>query len=195
MNRNTDTENKELFDICDANGIPTGETVEREKAHAEGICHRTAHVWVIRRDRHGVLILMQKRSDDKDSFPGCFDTSSAGHIRAGDEPEESAVRELAEELGICAQPSELTFAGIFRNEYAKEFHGRMFRDNEVANVFVCEKDVNIAELNIQKEELSEVRWFDLEFVYQEKLRHNEEFCVPVEGLRTLMKYLGIEYQN
>ena len=58
-------------------------------------------------------------------------------------------------------------------------------------MFVCEKDVNIAELNIQKEELSEVRWFDLEFVYQEKLRHNEEFCVPVEGLRTLMEYLHL----
>ena len=34
----------ELFDICDENGIPTGKTVERSRAHREGIRHRTAHI-------------------------------------------------------------------------------------------------------------------------------------------------------
>ena len=32
----------EYLDIVDENGIPTGETVERETAHAKGIRHRTA---------------------------------------------------------------------------------------------------------------------------------------------------------
>lgn len=34
---------EEIFDIIDTQGNPTGETVTREKAHAEGIPHRTAH--------------------------------------------------------------------------------------------------------------------------------------------------------
>ena len=39
---------EELFDIVDENGNPTGETVSRSEAHAKGIMHRTAHIWVIR---------------------------------------------------------------------------------------------------------------------------------------------------
>ena len=39
----------ELLDIVDENGIPTGKTIERKIAHSEGIRHRTAHVWIIRK--------------------------------------------------------------------------------------------------------------------------------------------------
>ena len=60
---------------------------------------------------------------NKDSFPGRYDTSSAGHIQVGDEPLESAVRELSEELGIQANPDDLHFAGTFPIQYEKEFHG------------------------------------------------------------------------
>ena len=89
----------ELFDVIDSKGNPTGQIVSREKVHAEGIPHRTAHIWIIREKEGRVQILLQKRSQNKDSFPGKFDTSSAGHIQAGDEPLESALRELKEELG------------------------------------------------------------------------------------------------
>ena len=82
---------------------------------------------------------------NKDSFPGRFDTSSAGHIQAGDEPIESALRELHEELGIQAVKEDLDFAGTFRIQYEKEFHGKMFRDNEVAFVYVYQKPVNMKE--------------------------------------------------
>ena len=55
----------------------------------------------------GYDLLLQKRSKEKDSFPGCYDISSAGHISAGDEPLETALRELEEELGIKAEPEQL----------------------------------------------------------------------------------------
>ena len=67
----------EYFDIVDENGIPTGETVEREKAHESGIRHRTAHVWIVRKVKGRTQILLQKRCKSKDSFPGCYDISSA----------------------------------------------------------------------------------------------------------------------
>lgn len=73
----------EFLDVVDENGMPTGETVERSAAHANGIRHRTSHVWLLRRRSEGVEVLLQKRSDDKDSFPGCYDTSSAGIFRRG----------------------------------------------------------------------------------------------------------------
>ena len=97
---------EEIFDIVDENGQPTGETVTRSKAHAEGIRHRTAHIWVVPENGDKTEVLLQKRAMNKDSFPGRYDTSSAGHIQAGDEPLESAVRELSEELGIQADPAD-----------------------------------------------------------------------------------------
>ncbi len=36
---------EEIFDIVDENGQPAGGTVTRSQAHAEGIRHRTAHIW------------------------------------------------------------------------------------------------------------------------------------------------------
>lgn len=104
----------EYFDIVDEHGMPTGKTVSRKTAHEEGILHRTAHVWIIRPTAKGYDILLQKRSMEKDSFPGLYDTSSAGHILAGVEPLPSALRELKEELGIDADPQQLMYAGSFR---------------------------------------------------------------------------------
>lgn len=85
----------EIFDIVDEQGVPTGDTVSRAEAHAQGIRHRTAHVWIVRQHEGRDQVLLQHRSMEKDSFPGCYDTSSAGHIHAGDEPLTSALREMA----------------------------------------------------------------------------------------------------
>ncbi len=180
----------ELFDICDEQGNPTGATVERSEAHAHGICHRTAHIWIAKKENGRYKVLLQKRAMNKDSFPGRYDTSSAGHIQAGDEPIESALRELGEELGIKAEAEDLDFAGTFRIQYEKEFHGKMFRDNEVAFVFVYQKQVDIADLTIQKEELDGVSWFDLEETYEACKNHDQKFCVPIGGLETVRKYLN-----
>ena len=180
---------QEYLDIVDESGKPTGETVSRDEAHRKGILHRTAHVWVVRKTDQGYDILLQKRSEEKESFPGLYDTSSAGHIPAGDEPLESALRELAEELGIVASDRDLNYAGSFRIQYEKEFHGRMFRDNEVTRVYVYDKPVDIQDLSLQETEVSEVCWFDLEEVWNEIHQSRERFCVPTAGLKVLREYL------
>ena len=179
----------ELFDVIDSKGNPTGQIVSREKAHAEGIMHRTAHIWIIREMDGRVQILLQKRSQNKDSFPGKFDTSSAGHIQAGDEPLESALRELKEELGISAAPEQLHFAGTFPISFVKEFYGKVFRDEEVAFVYIYKEPVNTEELILQKEEVETVQWFDLEEVFMECEKRRDVFCVPVEGLELVQRYL------
>ena len=179
----------ELFDVIDSKGNPTGQIVSREKAHAEGIMHRTAHIWIIREMDGRVQILLQKRSQNKDSFPGKFDTSSAGHIQAGDEPLESALRELKEELGISAAPEQLHFAGTFSISFVKEFYGKVFRDEEVAFVYIYKEPVNTDELILQKEEVETVQWFDPEEVFMECEKRRDVFCVPVEGLKLVQRYL------
>lgn len=185
---------QEYLDIVDESGKPTGETVSRDEAHRKGILHRTAHVWVVRKTDQGYDILLQKRSEEKESFPGLYDTSSAGHIPAGDEPLESALRELAEELGIVASDRDLNYAGSFRIQYEKEFHGRMFRDNEVTWVYVYDSPVNTQKLKLQESEVSEVCWFDLDKVWNEIRTDRSRFCVPAGGLGVLRAYLeGCRY--
>lgn len=179
----------EIFDIVDLEGNPTGETVERSVAHAEGIRHRTAHVWVVRKEQDRWQLLLQKRAMNKDSFPGCYDTSSAGHITAGDEPLVSALRELQEELGIEAAEEDLTFVQTFEILFQEEFHGKMFKDEEVAFVFVYNKPVEIEKLVIQKEELDSVEWFDLEAVEKAIEQKDEKICVPPDGLKVIKNYL------
>ena len=182
----------EYFDVVNENGMPIGETVSRSDAHRDGILHRTAHVWVIRKKEGGIDVLLQKRSMDKDSFPGMYDTSSAGHIPAGDEPLPSALRELAEELGISAGEEQLTYAGRFRIHYEKVFHGEMFRDNEVSDVYIYQEPMEIDKLTLQESEVDEVRWFDLDEVWQEIQREKAErsrFCIPTGGIEVLRNWL------
>ena len=186
----------EWLDIVNEQGIPTGERVERNRAHTEGILHRTVHTWIVREQGGRIQVLLQKRSMEKESFPGRFDTSSAGHIQAGDEPLVSAQRELAEELGIEAGENELTFVDTFRVQYEKEFHGRLFRDNEIAFVHIYTAPVEIEKLVLQESEVEVVEWFDLEEVYEGCKQHDRRFCVPIGGLNVIRSYLlGEKKQN
>ena len=52
-----------------------------------------------------------------------------------------------------ASPEQLRFAGTFRIKYEKEFHGRLFRDNEVTWVYVYAGPVDVSALKLQPEEV------------------------------------------
>ena len=182
----------EYFDLVDDEGMPTGGAVSREEAHRLGILHRTTHTWVVRRREGRWQALLQKRSDNKDSYPGRYDTSSAGHIPAGAEPLDSALRELAEELGIRASAEELTFAGKFRVGFEEVFHGALFRDDEIAWVYVYDRPVDAASLPLQAEEVSAVEWFDVEAVKKFVAEKDPRFCATPQGLAVLTAYLAKE---
>lgn len=181
----------EMLDVVDEWGNPTGETVERVRAHARGYRHRTAHVWLIRNADTSPQILLQKRSDDKDSFPGCYDISSAGHIPAGVEFLPSAVRELKEELGISVQAKQLLFCGQCYDRYEREFYGERFIDDQVSNVYLllCPPDWTEDSFTLQKEEVSGVRWMDFEECRQavgsDAIRH----CIRLNELEMIREKL------
>ncbi|EFO61834.1 Hypothetical protein GLP15_2461 [Giardia lamblia P15] len=79
-------------------------------------------------DIHGIVcvivensarqIFMQVRSHTKKLYPGAFDLSASGFVRAGERFEESASRELAEEIGLIVDPSELSEKLVFRGMLA-----------------------------------------------------------------------------
>jgi hypothetical protein len=60
--------------------VALGATKRRGDVHRDGDWHRSVHVWLV--DGDGRLLL-QQRSVHKDTFPGRWDVSAAGHISAG----------------------------------------------------------------------------------------------------------------
>jgi isopentenyldiphosphate isomerase len=69
----------------------------RRIVHATGLWHRAVHIMVF--DAAG-RVFLQKRSMLKDLSPGLWDSSCSGHVDAGEDYDTSAVRELAEEIGV-----------------------------------------------------------------------------------------------
>lgn len=179
----------ELFDILNPDGSKTGLIRERGVAHREGSLHGTCHIWVVRPKEKGFDILLQKRSLQKNSFPGCCDISAAGHISAGDTALPTALRELYEELGIKASEDDLTHIGTLYNETHTEFSNIPFHDRELSNIYIYQKPVDISDLHLQKEEVDSVCWIDLQEGL-EKIRNSEFLhCIELEEFQMLHDYL------
>lgn len=88
----------ELFDLVDAEDHVIG-TVTRGEAHRNPrLLHRSVQVLVF---SSCGKVLLQKRSATKDLFPGYYCASASGHVAAGDSYQQTAQRELREELGIA----------------------------------------------------------------------------------------------
>lgn len=95
----------ELLQVVDEHGNFL-RAVPRRECHLDpSLIHRSVCVLVF--DGDGQLYL-QKRSANKDLYPGEWDLSATGHVRAGETPDEAAVRELREELGVEASLERLT---------------------------------------------------------------------------------------
>ncbi len=73
--------------------------VDRERAHAEEILHRSGVGFLRRSDGR---ILIQQRNPSKRIFPNCYGCSSAFHVTLGETHAQAAVRELREETGVSS---------------------------------------------------------------------------------------------
>jgi len=182
----------EMFDVIDEDGNPTGIIKERGVVHREGALHATAHIWIARQNEDGGYdILLQKRSACKDSHPGCYDISSAGHIAAGDDPLESALRELEEELGIQAQPEDLQEFGVQYKDYEGEFYGKPFRDRQRSILYLYQKPIEIEKMVLQETEIESVIWMEYHEVLKAIRENTIPHCIYEDEFIKVGKALGI----
>ena len=86
----------EVVALVDRSGDVVG-SAQRSVVRRENLLHSATGVLV--RDGEG-RIYVHRRSPDKDWAPGAHDAAAGGVLQVGEEPAASAVRELAEELGI-----------------------------------------------------------------------------------------------
>lgn len=87
---------EDIFDIVNDRDEVVGRE-RRSVVHARGLLHRAVHVLVF--NALGQIFL-QKRSMKKDRQPGTWDSSCSGHVDSGEDYDQTAVRELREEIGL-----------------------------------------------------------------------------------------------
>lgn len=107
---------EELFDIVDDQDRVIGQ-MARSEVHRRKLFHRAVSIFVF--DSRGRLLL-QQRSATKDEYPLCYTSSASGHVSTGETYDETAPRELQEELGLTT-PVERLAKFPARPETANEF--------------------------------------------------------------------------
>lgn len=121
------------------------DVVPRSRMRADNLLHRSVAVIVTTSDDR---LVVQRRSDHKDLCPGWWDIGAGGVVTAGEDRTAAARRELAEELGVDAEP-EFVAVGRHDDEHAREIcwiyravHDGPFHaiDGEVSEIRVVDPD-------------------------------------------------------
>ena len=141
----------ELIEIVDENGNFTGQIMDKEEAHDKNLLHNEVGIFIINDDGK---VLLQKRSANKRFSPNKWGLC-AGHVEANESLENAALREIKEEVGLDITSKELIPYG--------EREITISDSNSHITYFYyirCNKKEN--EFAIQTEELSEVKWFNID---------------------------------
>jgi isopentenyl-diphosphate delta-isomerase type 1 len=151
----------ELFDLVNEADEVIGKAKRGEVHGNPALIHRSVAVAVF--NSLGELFLHQ-RSKTKDTDPLYWTISCSGHVASGQTPDEAAVRELFEELGI--KGTHLTFVTkfIYRSKIETEF----------ASLY---KTVWDGKMSLHPQEIAQGRFFSKknlqEFLDKEKIILND----------------------
>ena len=133
----------ELRDLCDKNSNKTDKTYHKGDSIPNG--YYPMVVMVVIRNSKGEF-LMQKRVESKGGDWGV----TGGHPKSGETPIEGIITEVKEELG-------LDFSREKFIEYDSGCDGK-----DCYKMYFVNKDIDINDITIQKDELSEVKWFSMD---------------------------------
>ena len=137
--------------------------------------HRIVAVWIV--NGKGEILIAQRAHSMKNQ-PGVWGPAAAGTVNKGEEYEDTALRELSEEIGISGAP--LTSAGKFRTD-------RDFGECRMCTVFTGEYDGDIASLAIQPEEVAQVRWITPSELQRQVELHPENFVINMKNVMSEVK--------
>jgi len=134
----------ELVDVVDEHDRVV-ETVGRRRMRAERLRHRAVYVVVTSSEG---LLLVHRRSDAKDLWPGRWDTVVGGVVGAGESWSDAARRELAEEVGVDAMPQPV------------DDRTHPYEDDDVALLARCYRVLHDGPISFPDGEVAEARWVD-----------------------------------
>jgi isopentenyldiphosphate isomerase len=132
---------EELVDIVDDDDNVIA-TVTRSEMRAGRLQHRSVGIAVISTDGR---LLIHRRSDAKDIWPGWWDIAAGGVVASGETYEDAAQRELAEELGLV----DVEIECLGRSHYV---------DDELAALCRGYRVVHDGPFTFADGEVTEARW-------------------------------------
>ena len=161
----------ELYQLYNDQGHPlSGQGALKEDVLAQGLLHAAAHVWIWRVRDNIVEVLLQKRASTMRTWPNYYDISAAGHISLGEEVEQSAIREVQEEIGLSITPNGLNFIGIQRAHLVTE-HGDI--ENEFQWIYIVRLPFSNTDhsnnFTLQQGEVDSLSWKTLDDFKREAL--------------------------
>ena len=159
----------ELIQIVDENGNFTGQIMDKEEAHDKNLLHNEIAVFIINDNKQ---VLLQKRSANKRFNPNKW-ALCAGHVDADESLETAALRELKEEVGIDISLEEL-------HPFAEREFTIRDSNSHITYFYYTKSNNSENDFVIQEEELSEVKWFDIDKVI-EMIKANDETIVFKEN--------------
>lgn len=143
---------EEKLDVLNERGEFTGAVATREECHKKGLWHRAVYGFVIDKNSN---VLLQKRSSNKKLWPNKWDVTVGGHVDAGEFGTQTIIRECKEELGLEVEPSEIRYIISSTSVYEKDG----YINNHYDECYLIMKDIDISKLKLQKDEVSEVKYF------------------------------------
>lgn len=158
-----------LFAIVDEDDNVIGQATRKE-CHSKGLIHRSVMFFVF--DDEG-RVLVTKRTQNKDFFPGYWSIVLGGHVHAGESYEDAVKRELKEEAGFPGEPVLVT-----------AFKKRIPKEKE--NVKVYRVAVN-GPITLNPDELSVGIFLDIEDIEDELVGRNllPETSILLEELKKM----------
>ncbi|MBL7206367.1 MAG: NUDIX domain-containing protein [Candidatus Aenigmarchaeota archaeon] len=160
----------ELLDVFDENNKPINVQKMISEIHRDGLWHRASHIWIYNSKGE---ILLQLRAEDKFVYPNMWDISAAGHVNANEEPIDSGLREMEEEIGLKVKKEDLNFYRIRKNQAVF----RNIKNNEFFYVYFLRFDSDVRGLKLQKEEVQKIRFIPIDEL-EKQLKENPEMYTP-----------------
>ena len=176
------SQTEEYLDVFDEQNQPTGVALPRSQVHAEGLWHRTVHIYLYRQGTLGLEFLLHLRSMQKETGPGRWDTRFGGHIKAGQSVEEGVRDELHEEIGLDASRINLV-----EGEWDR-------RDNppnrEYTKIYFLEFNDSLDTLKFNDGEVDDVKWATVEEIKSGMRANPDHYSARLDGFEKVVEYLG-----
>ncbi len=141
----------EFWDIYDKNRILTGKVHERGEQLQEGEYHLAVHACIFNSEGK---MLIQHRQPFKSGWSNMWDVTVGGSALAGESSQMAVQRELLEEIGLLHDFSNM------RPQITINFEVG-FND-----VYLVERDVDVATLRLQYDEVQAVKWATIDEILQ-----------------------------
>jgi len=156
----------EFLILVDSNDNPIG-TEEKVRCHLpDGKLHRAFTVLLFdNQDR----LLLTRRSDSKMLWPGDWDGTVASHPRKTETYVSSAERRLPEEIG-----ADCKLDYLFKFEYHVPYKN-VGSENEICGTLIGQVPNNF-EMNLVKDEISEIKWADQKQLLSDIDRNPQNYC-------------------